>query len=125
MPQKDPTWKIQPGKSPQVSPKPWEVVSSTKDESYRVFSLRTDRAISPRTGKEHSFFVLESSPWVNVIPLTPKQEVVMVRQYRHGTQDVTLEILDTITGETLYEATTSALTMKGQVYDFGIVSNDK
>ena len=75
-----------------MSPKPWQVVSSKKDQSYRVFSLRTDLAISPRTGKKHHFFILESSPWVNVIPLTPQKEVVLVRQYRHGTQNVTLEI---------------------------------
>ncbi len=75
-----------------MKPKPWQVVSSQRDRSYRVFSLRTDRAVSPRTGKEHPFFILESSPWVNVIPLTPQKEVVLVRQYRHGTQRVTLEI---------------------------------
>ena len=75
-----------------MPPKPWKVISSTRDRSYRVFSLRTDRAISPRTGMEHNFFILESSSWVNVIPLTPEQEVVMVRQYRHGTRNVTLEI---------------------------------
>ncbi len=75
-----------------MRPKPWQVLSSKKDRSYRVFSLRTDLAVSPRTGKEHHFFILESSPWVNVIPLTPQNEVVLVRQYRHGTQNVTLEI---------------------------------
>jgi 8-oxo-dGTP pyrophosphatase MutT (NUDIX family) len=73
-------------------PKPWKVIASRRDKSYRVFSLRTDRAISPRTGVAHDFFVLESSSWVNVIPLTPLDEVVMVRQYRHGVRDVTLEI---------------------------------
>ncbi len=70
----------------------WEVVSSERDRSYRVFALRTDRARSPRTGELHSFFVLESPPWVNVIPLTPDDRVVMVRQYRHGTREITLEI---------------------------------
>jgi len=70
----------------------WEILSSRRDQSYRVFSLRTDRARSPRTGEAHDFFVLESSSWVNVIPVTPAGEVVMVRQYRHGTRDVTLEI---------------------------------
>lgn len=75
-----------------MSPKPWKIVSSHKDRSYRVFSLRTDRAISPRTGKEHSFFILESTSWVNIIPLTSDGKVVMVRQYRHGTGEVTLEI---------------------------------
>jgi hypothetical protein len=58
----------------------------------RIFGLRIDRAVSPRTGKAHDFYVLESRSWVNVIPLTPEQEVVLVRQYRHGTREVTLEI---------------------------------
>jgi 8-oxo-dGTP pyrophosphatase MutT (NUDIX family) len=73
-------------------PKPWSIVSTRLDKSYRVFNLRTDRAQSPRTGNVHDFFVLESSSWVNVIPLTPQNEVVMVRQYRHGIREVTLEI---------------------------------
>lgn len=75
-----------------MQPRRWEVIRSSRDKSYRVFSLRTDRAVSPRTGMAHDFFVLESSSWVNVIPLTPDEQVVMVRQYRHGTRDVTLEI---------------------------------
>lgn len=70
----------------------WEVISSKRDQSYRVFSLRTDRARSPRTGQEHDFFILESSPWVNVIPITAQKEVVMVKQYRHGIGETTLEI---------------------------------
>ncbi len=75
-----------------MSPESWKVVSSQKDGSYRVFSLRTDRAVSPRTGKEHSFFILESTSWVNIIPLTSDGKVVMVRQYRHGAGELTLEI---------------------------------
>jgi 8-oxo-dGTP pyrophosphatase MutT (NUDIX family) len=75
-----------------MSRQPWELISSKKDRSYRVFSLRTDRARSPRTGKEHDFYVLESSPWVNVIPITPTNDVVLIRQYRHGIREVTWEI---------------------------------
>ena len=75
-----------------MPPKPWKLTSSNQDKSYRVFSLRTDHAISPRTGQEHDFFIVECPPWVNVIPLTPENKVVMVRQYRHGTRSVTLEI---------------------------------
>jgi ADP-ribose pyrophosphatase len=75
-----------------MKPEPWTIVSSNLDKSYRVFGLRTDHARSPRTGQSHDFFVMESSSWVNIIPLTPKKEVVMVRQYRHGTREITLEI---------------------------------
>ncbi len=73
-------------------PKPWPLVESTVEKDYRVFTLRRDRAVSPRTGAEHDFFVLESRDWVNVIPVTPAGEIVMVRQYRHGVRKVTIEI---------------------------------
>jgi 8-oxo-dGTP pyrophosphatase MutT (NUDIX family) len=36
--------------------------------------------------------VLESNAWINVVPVTPKGEIVLVRQYRHGIQQPTLEI---------------------------------
>ncbi len=75
-----------------MAPKPWTIVSSHCDKSYRVFNLRTDQACSPRTNRIHDFFILESSAWVNIIPLTPGDEVVLVQQYRHGTRSVTLEI---------------------------------
>jgi ADP-ribose diphosphatase len=48
--------------------------------------------VSPRTGKQHEVFVLDSVNWVNVIAVTPKDELVMVEQYRHGSATVELEI---------------------------------
>ncbi len=44
------------------------------------------------SGSAHDFFVLDAPDWVNVIPLTPDNQVVCVRQYRAGTDTVTLEI---------------------------------
>lgn len=72
--------------------KKWKVVGSKRDKSYRVFNLRTDKAVSPRTEKAYDFFILETSAWVNIIPITPQNEVILVRQYRHGIRDITLEI---------------------------------
>jgi ADP-ribose pyrophosphatase len=72
--------------------KPWRRIRSQQNESFRIFSVRTDTAVSPRTGEAHDFYVLESSDWINIIPITPEDRVVMVRQYRHGSREVTLEI---------------------------------
>ena len=72
--------------------KPWKLVSSNQNSSYRIFNLRTDRALSPRTNKESDFYIIESSDWVNIIPVTPDNQVILIRQYRHGIQEVTLEI---------------------------------
>jgi ADP-ribose pyrophosphatase len=72
--------------------KPWKKISSKLIGDFRIFKLRSDQKISPRTGKEHDFFVLDSVNWVNVIAVTPDQKLVMVEQYRHGSNTVELEI---------------------------------
>ena len=73
-------------------PKPWKQISSKLIGDFRIFKLRSDVKISPRTGKEHDFYVLDSPNWVNVIALTPDQQLVMIEQYRHGSNTVELEI---------------------------------
>ena len=72
--------------------KPWLTTTSKKLGDFRVFSIRTDHKTSPRTGAEHDFFVLECPNWVNVIATTSAGELVMVEQFRHGTNTVELEI---------------------------------
>jgi 8-oxo-dGTP pyrophosphatase MutT (NUDIX family) len=72
--------------------KPWPRIRSQSVQSFRVFSIRTDTTVSPQTGVEHDFYVIETQDWVNIIPITADHRVVMVRQYRHGSREVTLEI---------------------------------
>ena len=72
--------------------KPWKTLQSKPVGDFRIFKLRSDIAVNPRTGKEHDFFVLDSVNWVNVIAVTPDQQLVMVEQYRHGSNTVELEI---------------------------------
>jgi len=71
---------------------PWLTLSTQLLGDYRIFTIRSDVKRSPRTGKEHDFFVIDATNWVNVIALTPKQELVMVEQYRHGSNSVELEV---------------------------------
>jgi len=47
---------------------------------------------SPRHDYALDAVVLRSADWVNVIALTPDQRVVLIRQYRFGSELVTLEI---------------------------------
>jgi ADP-ribose pyrophosphatase len=72
--------------------KPWKKIRSALIGDFRIFKLRSDVSVSPRTGKEHDFYVLDSVDWVNVIAVTPDQQLVMVEQYRHGSDTVELEI---------------------------------
>jgi len=72
--------------------KHWELQSSQVDRDYKVFRVRVDYALSPRTGRTGEFHTIECDNWVNVIPLTGDGRVVMIRQYRHGSREVSLEI---------------------------------
>ena len=69
----------------------WERIDSREDRSYGLFSVSIQRSRSPRTGNVHEFQVLTSPDWVAVIPVTPDNQIVMVRQYRHGTAQLSLE----------------------------------
>lgn len=69
----------------------WELVESREDRAYRLFSVDIHSNRSPRTGEVHEFQVLKSPDWVAVVPVTPTGELVMVRQYRHGTGELSLE----------------------------------
>ena len=72
--------------------RPWKLLGSEQGGDYRVFSVRSDRKVSPRTGREHVFHVLECVNWVNVIACTAEDQLVMVEQFRHGSNTVELEI---------------------------------
>jgi len=72
--------------------KPWINRGSQPLGDYRVFRLRKDQKLSPRSGRAHEFYVLDSPPWVNVLALTPDRQLVLIEQYRHGTNTIELEI---------------------------------
>jgi ADP-ribose pyrophosphatase len=72
--------------------KPWEKTGSKEVGDFRIFTIRSDTKVSPRTGKEHDFYIIDSVSWINVVAVTPDQQLVMVEQYRHGSNTVELEI---------------------------------
>jgi len=72
--------------------KPWPVISSKPVGDFRIFSIRSDLKRSPRTGREHDFYIIDCVNWVNIVAVTPKHELVMIEQYRHGSNTVELEV---------------------------------
>ncbi len=71
---------------------PWKTIRSTPVGDFRIFKLRRDRRISPRTGHEHDYTIIDCPDWVNVVAITTDRQLVMVEQYRHGSETVQLEI---------------------------------
>lgn len=67
-----------------MKPKPWKILSSQHLVQNHFISIRVDRCQLP-TGQEiEPYFVIEYRPWVNVVAVTQENQVVLVRQYRHG-----------------------------------------
>jgi ADP-ribose pyrophosphatase len=70
----------------------WTLLGSRDVSDQKIFRLRHDRYRFEPSGVERDFVVLDTPSWVNVVPVTTDGTVVLIRQYRHGIQDVTLEI---------------------------------
>jgi ADP-ribose pyrophosphatase len=75
-----------------VTLQPWFHEDRELIADQKIFQLYRSRARSPRTGQYRQFSVLQAPDWVNVVALTTEREVVLVRQFRHGTQEFTIEI---------------------------------
>jgi len=72
--------------------KPWQKLGSKPLGDYRIFTVRSDEKVSPRTGQKHDFYIIDCVDWVNVLAVTPYEHLIMVEQYRHGTNTIELEI---------------------------------
>ena len=70
----------------------WQLVHKEPVADCAVFHVSRTHARSPRTGAVHPFYRIDADPWCNIVALTPSDEIVMVEQYRHGSEKVTLEI---------------------------------
>lgn len=72
--------------------KPWPQISKQLVGDFRIFKIFSTNKLSPRTGKQHNFYVIDTVNWVNIIAITSDNYLIMVEQYRHGTNTVELEI---------------------------------
>lgn len=70
----------------------WKVSKREQVADCRVFQVRRNRSVHALDNRAADFYVLECPDWINIIPLTENDEVVMIEQYRHGIERVTLEI---------------------------------
>ena len=101
--------------------KKWELLRSESLSSNRVFSTRKDTSVSPATGEEHDFYVIEAPDWINIVAITDSDEVLLIKQYRHGIGAETVEIPGGVidSGETPLEAAKREL-----LEETGYVSDD-
>ena len=73
-------------------PRPWEVTGEDHRGDFEIFRVRAVHARSPRDGSRHTFHVADAPDGVAALALTDTDELVMVQQWRHPVQAVTLEL---------------------------------
>lgn len=57
-----------------------------------IFDVVSFDTVNPRNGVQAEFYGLRCPMWVNIIAVTEDHKLVMVRQFRHGSRTVELEI---------------------------------
>lgn len=72
--------------------RPWRRIESRRAQRCRVFDLDEVRFEPPDQRPAAWFYIIDAPPWINVIPLTDDDRVLLIRQYRFGTEEITLEI---------------------------------
>jgi ADP-ribose pyrophosphatase len=70
----------------------WAPIAREPGHEYRIFRTSFLRARNPRSGAERRLSLIECPDWINVVALTPSDDVVLIRQYRPGTDRITIEV---------------------------------
>jgi len=72
-------------------PSSWDLQSEKLYANCRIFEVRERRFKRRSDGLEGDFYVLDTNDWVNVLAITPEQKIVLVRQFRFGSRENSLE----------------------------------
>jgi ADP-ribose diphosphatase len=75
-----------------AEPSQWQVSEPRTLITTPVMTLLTSKVKSLRKNREKDFFKLACPSWVNIVACTVEQEIVLIRQYRFGTDRFELEI---------------------------------
>lgn len=70
----------------------WKTVSSKYLVKEKWATLRVDVVDLQNGVIKDDYYVLEYPYWVNAVALTEDNKIIMVRQYRHGGDIISLEI---------------------------------
>lgn len=70
----------------------WPEIERKTLVRFKSFEVHEAKRRSPRTGATHDFFLMDCLDWINILALTDDGKIVMVRQFRHGSDSFTLEI---------------------------------
>lgn len=75
-----------------IQPQRWRRVREEPHATTRIFDVVRAFYHHPLRPQPQEFVVINASDWVNVVALTTDQQLVLVRQFRYGIDEFSLEI---------------------------------
>src|SRR5688572_9530767 len=73
-------------------PSRWQKLGERPQLQTRIFDVIGTRYRHPARSTEREFVVINAPDWVNVVALTTDGQLVLVRQFRYGINEFSLEI---------------------------------
>jgi 8-oxo-dGTP pyrophosphatase MutT (NUDIX family) len=73
-------------------PKPWKVLASEYLSRKFWYTVRVEKVELPTGAIIPEYWVNEYLPWVNVVAVTTDDQILLIRQYRHGIGQVHFEL---------------------------------
>lgn len=74
------------------SPALWNVLDESLHADCKIYSVFKRHCQHPTNQKEGDFYVIKTSDWIHVIPLTANDELVLVNQYRFASEALSWEL---------------------------------
>ena len=72
--------------------KKWKTLSGNFIGNFKIFDIFLYEREHPKSLKVSNFYGLHSTNWVNIIPITQDNEIILVEQYRHGIDKSAIEV---------------------------------
>ena len=72
--------------------KPWKILKSKYLHKDRWLTLRADTCETDTGTTIDPFYILEKNDWAHVVGFDDQDRVLIVRQYRHGSQTICAEV---------------------------------
>jgi 8-oxo-dGTP pyrophosphatase MutT (NUDIX family) len=79
-------------KKPAAAIEPWEVLESIYSYRDRWLAVRSDTVRVPNGTILSPYHTIEFPEWVCAIALTPAREIVLIEEYRHGVERLSVEL---------------------------------
>jgi 8-oxo-dGTP pyrophosphatase MutT (NUDIX family) len=76
----------------KFSIEPWVTTKEELKYTTNIFKLLSRDMKLESEDHSATFSIIEAPEWMNVIPLTPDNEIVLVEQFRYGIEEPTLEL---------------------------------